>query len=122
MRNTLIAAVAALVLAAPALADDWDFILTNATGKEIKTIELSPAGANTWQPNKIDTELRKDGAIKAAARSTIHFDKADKQCKYDVKATFADDTTQTWTNINVCDDSYVTLRYGQDGAPTFAAN
>ena len=38
------------------------------------------------------------------------------------RATFADDATQTWTNINVCDVSYVTLRFNKDGAPTFAAN
>ena len=36
MRKTLIMAAVALVIATPALAEDWDFVLVNNTGKEIK--------------------------------------------------------------------------------------
>ncbi|MEI9850602.1 MAG: hypothetical protein WDN24_06795 [Sphingomonas sp.] len=52
---------------------------------------------------------------------TVHFEKGENNCRYDVRATFADDTNAVWTGINVCDNAFVTLRY-RDGAPVFAAN
>jgi hypothetical protein len=122
MRMILKAAgAAALFVAFPALADPWDFILTNSTGKEIKTIELAPAGTTTWQPNKVDPDAAAK-AFKTGVRTTVHFDKAGTQCKWDIKATFADDSNAVWSNVNVCDNSFVTLRYNPAGAPVFAAN
>jgi hypothetical protein len=115
------AGAAALFVAFPALADVWDFILTNSTGKEIKTIELAPTGTTTWQANKLDPDV-KTAALKPGVRSTIHFDKTGSQCKFDIKATFVDDTSAVWSNVNVCDNSFVTLRYNPAGAPVFAAN
>ena len=91
MRNTLIMAVAALVVATPALADDWDFILINSTAKEIKLVELAPTGTQDWQKNKVE-EGQKAGPLTPGKRGTIHFDKG-ASCKYDIKATFTDDTS-----------------------------
>jgi hypothetical protein len=122
MRTTLITAAAALTIATPAFADDWDFILINNAGKPIKAIEVSPAGAGKWQPNKVDAELKKDATVKAGGRMTVHFDKDGNQCKFDVKATFQDDTSAVWAGVNVCDNSYVTVRYNAAGAPTFTAS
>jgi len=115
------AGAAALFIAVPALADDWDFVLTNSTGKEIKTVELAPAGTTTWQPNKVEPD-QKAKSFTAGMRTTIHFDKGAKECKWDLKVTFADATTAVWSNVNVCDNSFVTLRYNPAGAPVFAAN
>ena len=56
---------ATLTFAAPALAEDWDFMLTNSTGKAIKSIEISAAGTDSWVPNKFDPELRKEASVKA---------------------------------------------------------
>jgi hypothetical protein len=122
MPTTLIAAAAALMIATPAFADDWDFILINSAGKPIKSIEVSPAGAGKWQPNKVDPELKKDAMVKAGGRMTVHFDKDSNQCKFDVKATFQDDTSAVWTGVNICDNSYVTVRYNAAGAPVFTAS
>ena len=117
-----LAASAALVIAAPAMADDWDFVLINASGKAIKTVEIAPTGTTTWQPNKIDPDFKKeDATVKPGARMTVHFDKG-AGCKYDVKLNFADGGTGTWTAINVCDNSYVTVKYNSAGAPVFTAN
>lgn len=116
----VMAGVATLLAATPAFADDWDFILTNDTGKEVKTIEVSPTGAAKWQPNKVDADVQKAPTLKPAARTTVHFSK-DAECKFDIRLTFADDSNAVWTNINVCDNSYVTLRY-KNGAPVFAVN
>jgi hypothetical protein len=123
MRHTLaiagVTAAAILGLASPAFADAWDFLMTNNTGKEIRLIEVSPAGAEKWQPNKLEDD-EKPKNIKVAARATIHFDK-DASCKWDVKATFVDDSSAVWHNINMCDASAVTLRYA-NGTPTFVTN
>jgi hypothetical protein len=119
MRYKLAIAAAMLGLASPAFAEAWDFLMTNNTGKEIKLIEVSPAGAGKWQPNKVD-EGEKPKNIKVAARATVHFDK-DSSCKWDVKATFVDDSSAVWSNINLCDVSSLTLRYA-NGTPSFVIN
>jgi len=117
-----LAATAALVIAAPAMADDWDFVLINNSGKAIKTVEIAPTGTTTWQPNKVDPDFKKeDATVKAGARMTVHFDKG-TGCKYDVKLNFTDSSSTTWTGINVCDNSYVTVKFSAAGAPTFTAN
>ena len=116
-----IAVIGAIVVASPALADDWDFVLINSSGKPIKTVEIAPTGTTTWQPNKIDPDFKKEGDVKPGGRMTVHFDKG-PGCKYDVKLTFADSSTGTWTGINVCDNSYVTVKYNAAGAPMFTAN
>lgn len=120
MKKLLVAAGAAIALAVPALAEDWDFMLTNGSGKTITTVELAPAGSGTWQPNKVDAELRKDATIKNGGKTTIHFDKG-SGCKYDVKATFEDGTSAVWSGFNVCDNSYITLTFA-GGKPAFKAS
>ena len=119
MRYILAAAIAMVGLASPAFAEAWDLLVTNNTGKEIKLIEVSPAGAGKWQPNKVEAD-EKPRNIKTATRATIHFDK-DATCKWDLKATFTDDSNAVWSNINMCDVSSLTLRYA-NGAPTFVVN
>ncbi len=119
MRKLAFTAFAALIAASPAWADAWDFILTNSTGKEIKSLDLAPTGTQDWQPNKVDADMAK--TFKPGARTTVHFDRGAK-CNYDIRATFADSTTIVWTNVNVCDDSYVTVKLGADGVPSFTAN
>lgn len=117
MIRMAITLAATLVLAAPALAEDWDFILVNNTGKAIKAVEIAAAGSGTWQANKIDAELRKETGIRPNAKTTIHFDKG-SGCKYDLKATFEDGASATWSGFNVCDNSYITISYA-NGAATF---
>lgn len=117
-----LAAIAALVIAAPAMADDWDFVLINASGKAIKTIEVAPTGTTTWQPNKVDPDFkREDATVKVGARTTVHFDKG-AGCKYDLKLTFTDSSSGVWSSINICDNSYVTVKYTAAGATTFTAS
>lgn len=113
MRYRILAVIGALAVSTPAWADAWDFVLINNSGKEIQLVELSPAGANTWAASTL-YEDSKPKPIKAAARSTIHFDKAAAQCKYDIRATFPDKTTAVFANLNLCDAAFVTVRF--DGA------
>jgi hypothetical protein len=111
---------AAMISAAPALAEDWDIVLVNNTGKPIKSIEISAGGAGTWIANKVDPEVKRAGTTGVGKRMTVHFDKG-TGCKYDVKATFADDSSAVWSGINVCDNAYVTINYA-NGMPTYRAS
>ena len=115
------ALAAALVVAAPAFAEDWDFMLTNGSGKAIKTIELAPGGTGDWKPQMVDPETRREAVIKAGAKTTVRFDKAANQCRYDLRATFEDGTTQVWSGANICDNSYITLKLA-NGKATIAAS
>ncbi len=110
-----------MLVAAPAFAEDWDFVLTNGSGKPIKAIELAPAGSTDWKPQALDPETRRETVIKANARTTIRFDKAAAQCRYDLRATFEDGTSQVWTGANICDNSYITLKL-TGGKATITAN
>ncbi|WP_343520252.1 hypothetical protein [Sphingomonas sp.] len=116
-----IALAGAMLAAAPAFAEDWDFMLTNGSGKPIKTIELAPAGTTEFKPQTVDPETRRDPIIKVGAKTTVRFDKAEKQCRYDLKATFEDGTSLVWTSANICENSYVTLKLA-GGKPTITAN
>jgi hypothetical protein len=120
MIRTAMTIAAAMMFAAPALAEDWDFVLVNNTGKPIKAVEISPGGAGTWIANKVDPEMKRESVTAAGKRMTVHFDKG-AGCKYDIKATFADDTSAIWSGINVCDNAYVTVNYA-NGTPTYKAS
>jgi len=117
----LFALAAALVVAAPASAEDWDFMLTNGSGKPIKTIELAPAGTPDFKPQTVDPETRREAVIKPGAKTTVRFDKAASQCRFDLKATFEDGTTQVWSGANVCDNSYITIKLA-NGKATITAS
>ena len=107
----MIVALSALTLAAtPALAEDWDFVLINDAGKPIKTVEIAVAGSGQWKPNVKAEDVADRGEIKPKGRMTVHFDKPGGQCKFDIKATFGDGTSQVWTGANVCDASFITVR------------
>ncbi len=111
-----------LTLAAtPALAEEWDFMLTNDAGKPIKTIELAPSGSIEFKPQLLDEGQKREPVIKVKAKTTVRFDKAAKQCRYDIKATFEDATSQVWSGANICDNSYITLKL-VGGKATVSAN
>ncbi len=121
MRKTLLIAFAVAVVAAPAAAAVWDLVLTNSSGKEIKLVEVAPSGSAVWQPNIVDEGVVR-GPVKPGGRMTVHFDKTPSQCRFDLKATFADDTTAVWNAINVCDNAFVVVKFGASGAPAFTAS
>lgn len=118
----LIMALTALTLtAAPALAEDWDFVLINEAGKPIKTIEIAVAGSDQWKPNVKAEDMADRGEVKLKGRTTVHLDKPTGQCKFDIKATFGDGTSQVWQGANICDNSYITVKLA-NGAATISAS
>jgi hypothetical protein len=121
MRKMALTAGAALMaIASPALAEDWDTLLTNTTGKEIKKLEIAVAGSGTFVASQAE-EGTVVKPVKNAAKTTLRYDKPDKQCRFDIKATFADDTNAVWTGFDACKNMYLTLVY-RNNTPTFTAN
>lgn len=115
MRAKLVCAAAALaVIATPALAEDWDFVLTNDTGKTVSQVELSPAGKAKWTSQRTDEGVSTE--VKTGSDWTVHFDKDKATCDYDVRLTFADKSTEVWTGLNVCDNAFAEFAY-KDGKP-----
>lgn len=124
MMHVSLAILGALAAASPAFAAPWDFVLTNESGKDIKTVDIAETGSETWVANEVNQDngrSSKDG-VKNGGRLTVNFDKAGAECRYDIRATFKDDTTQVWSKINICDNAFITVRYNAAGEPTFAAN
>lgn len=89
-------------IAAPACAEPWDFVLVNKTGKTIKLVEVSAAGAADWKKDKREDDIG-SGTIKPGDDYTVHFDKDGKTCKYDVRMTFdGEETPVIWTAFDTC--------------------
>ncbi len=99
----LLPGVVLLATAAPALAEPWDFVLVNKTGKTIKLVEVAQAGSGDWKKDIRDEEIRGELNIKPGADYTVHFEKDDKICKYDVRLTLdGEDTPITWSGFDTC--------------------
>ena len=94
-----------LSFAAPAYADDWDFVLVNKTGKPIKLVEVSESGKAAWVKEVLDEDAV-HGAIKPGENHTVHFTREPKSCAFDVRMTFQDDTQGVWSNFNVCNFAF----------------
>ena len=101
MRIKLLAGGLLLTIATPALAESWDFVLVNKTGKPIKLVEVSASGAADWKKELLE-EDRVKGDIKPGADHTVHFEREPKACSFDVRMTFGDDTQAVWTGFDVC--------------------
>jgi hypothetical protein len=99
----LLLGAALLSLAAPAHAEDWDFVLVNKTGKVIKTIELSDAGKSQWAAEKLEEDMVHD-PVKPGGNHTVHFAKG--SCAVDVRLTFSDDSQSVFSNFNACDNAF----------------
>lgn len=108
----------ACLLATPALADELDFVLINQSGKEITKVEMAPAGSTTFVASR-QNEGRAT-SVRPGARMTVYFERSGQTCSFDLKATFKDSTSATWSRINVCDNAFVTLRMDANGATSFS--
>ena len=92
-----------LAAATPAVAEDWDFVLVNKTGKTIKTVEVTDSGQAQWAKEKLEDDMA-NGPIRPGDNHTVHFSK--NACKVDVRLTFGDDSQTVFSNFNVCDNAF----------------
>ena len=109
----VITAAVALLAATPALADQRDFKLVNRTGYVVSEVYVSPSAADDWEEDVMGSDtLAKDASV------NISFPNRGKACLYDMKLVHDDGDTATWTKINLCEVSVVTVRYDKDGDPS----
>lgn len=99
---------ALLLLASPAYAEDWDFVLVNKTGKTIKAIETSEAGSAQWTKERLEEDME-NGPVRAGQSHTVHFDK--QGCKLDVRLTFSDDSQTIFSGFDVCDYAFADFSF-----------
>jgi hypothetical protein len=98
-------ALAALAWPVPALADAGNFTLVNKTGAAISTLQIRRVGTSAWTP------LGRTAA--AGARVAVAFGNPD--CAFDIKADLAGGGSATFTGVNLCDVTTVTLKRGPSG-------
>lgn len=100
------AALAALLVAAPALAGDADFTLVNKTGYTIREIYISPANKNNWGNDRMGRNVLDHNKSRLFRFS----DKA--HCEQDLKVVFEDgDAEVIWEDIDLCEVNKLSIRY-----------
>ncbi len=103
-------AAAALVCAAAgsaaSAAGASAFALVNQTGANITSLSIRRTGASEWRPLTV--------APAAGARGMVPF--ADPDCAFDIRASLAGGISATWSGVNLCEVSAVTLRRDSSGA------
>ena len=104
----LLALLLGLAIAGPAyaFAGAGNFSLVNKTGANITSLEIRRVGTSAWQPL--------GGTPSSGARVAVAF--ANPDCAFDIRATLADGKSATFTGVNLCDVSSVTLNRSPTGA------
>jgi len=99
-------ATAIIATPIPALAAGaGNFTLVNKTGANIGTLQIRRVGTAGW------TSL--GGAPANGARTAVAF--TDPDCAFDIKANLAGGQSATFTGVNLCDVTTVTLNRGPSG-------
>ena len=78
-------AAAASLLAAPAMADDLNFLFENASSFTIVELYASPSNVNQWEDDILGLDILSAGE---SARVTIQDGR--RACEYDLKIVFED--------------------------------
>jgi hypothetical protein len=90
--------------AAPAFAGDQDFVLMNSTGYDIAEVYVGPTKSNSW-----GSDIMGSGTLDDNHFVTIKFPHSTTVCKFDLKVVYTDKDTATWSNIDLCDTSKITI-------------
>ena len=106
-------------ISATAQADKRDFSLTNATGYDIKSVFVDSSHSNSWSDDIMGRDIFHDGET-----IDVHFDGADKGCKWDMKIEWTDGEPATeWHDFDLCQITSITLKYNRKtGATTAVTN
>ena len=87
------------------LAAAGNFTLVNKTGAEISSLQIRRVGTNAWQSL--------GGNPANGSRVAVAF--ANPDCAFDIKATLAGGQSATFSGVNLCDVTTVTLNRGPSG-------
>ncbi|HEY5459077.1 MAG TPA: hypothetical protein VIJ81_06350 [Sphingomicrobium sp.] len=107
MKRFLAPLLAAAIVAVPvpAIAAAGNFTLVNKTGAEISSLQIRRVGTNAWQSL--------GGNPANGSRVAVAF--ANPDCAFDIKATLAGGQSATFSGVNLCDVTTVTLNRGPSG-------
>lgn len=100
-----VAGAALLSLSPPVFASAGNFALVNNTGTAIKALSIRRTGTSVWQAL--------GGNPAQGSRTAVAF--KDPDCAFDIKADLADGSTATFSGVNLCDVTTVTLNRGGSG-------
>lgn len=98
-------AAAILAIPVPAYADAGNFTLVNKTGSAISGLQIRRVGTATWQSL--------GGTPSNGARIAVAF--ANPDCAFDIKANLAGGGSATFSGVNLCDVTTVTLNRSPNG-------
>lgn len=106
MRGLLLVAALLSAIPAPAMAGAGNFIIFNATGRDITALSIRRFGTEGWQPL--------GAAPPAGARGSVQF--TDTDCAFDIRATLAGGVNAVWSGVNLCEAKALTLNRTESGA------
>jgi hypothetical protein len=81
----------------PAVADDLEFTLTNATSVAATEFYVSPANVDDWENNLLDGKY-----LPAGNEVTVTIGDGRRTCTYDLKTVFEDGRTAENDGIDLC--------------------
>lgn len=97
-------AVFALAAGAPVFAADQDFTLHNHTQHTIKSLYVSPTGADRWSEDILGQDILDDHTD-----LVVRFSHDESDCEWDVRVSFADGSTAQVSDVDFCAVSEVTI-------------
>ncbi len=92
-----------------------DFTLVNKTGYTIEEVYVSPSKSSDWQSDVLGDEVMNNGKV-----VNIHFSRAAKTCKWDLKVVYDDKSTAEWDGFDLCSVSKITIYYDRKNDVTSA--
>jgi hypothetical protein len=97
--------LASVALPTPALADAGNFTLVNRTGANIVGLSIKRVGTSAWQ--------KLGGNPANGSRTAVSF--ANPDCAFDIRADLSAGGSATFSGVNLCDVTTVTLNRGPSG-------
>ena len=119
LKRTLLAALLAVTVAAPAMAQDakQNFQLVNRTGYELKAVFVSPSKVDSWGSDVMGQDTLDDSASVA-----IKFHPTVQTCKWDLKVIYSiDNTSAVWSDVDLCTIEKITIKYNKSTDTTSAS-
>lgn len=114
MRSVILACVLAVAVPAglSAQGSKLDFQLVNKTTLTISEVYVSPTADDEWGDDVMGSDVLEDSQA-----VDIVFSPKSKDCIWDLKIVDEDEDEVTWTKLDLCKASQITLMY-QNGKPT----
>ncbi|MDO9270232.1 MAG: hypothetical protein Q7T96_14100 [Methylobacter sp.] len=92
-----------------------DFTLVNKTGYTIDEVYVSPHSTNDWLDDVLGQDVLGDGE-----NAKIKFHSANEICKYDLKVIYDDKEEVEWTDIDLCEEEKITIRWNKKSGESSA--